>query len=82
MQTIGRDVTANRLKDLERTVFMLDGRLKDVQQELQHARNMSMTERLWTQVVGQRSSRIFMSAVCSRYARPNRKVVAHDHANH
>ncbi len=82
MHTTGRDVTAHRLKDLERTVSMLNGQLRDVQQELQHTKSRSITERLWNQVIGRRDRRVFMSAVCGRRVRPNRKVVAYDRAGH
>lgn len=72
----GRDVTKDRLRDLERTIYALNGQLRDMQWELQQTKGTSMKGRLWSNFIGWQGG-IFMSAVCNRRIRPNTKVV-HD----
>jgi hypothetical protein len=69
--------TKERLMDLERTVDTLNGRLQNVQWELQQVKAGSLTERLWKNLVGSWQGSEFMSAVCNRRVRPNTKVVDH-----
>jgi len=70
-------VTKERLMDLERTVDVLNGRLRDMQWELQRVKGGSLTERLWNNLMSPWQGRAFMSAVCNRRVRPNTKVVSH-----
>jgi hypothetical protein len=77
MMAMEREISTVRLIDLERTVDTLNGRLKDMQWELQQAKGLSLTERLWKNLMGVRQGSEFMSAVCNRRARPNTKVVHH-----
>ena len=70
-----REMAKERLKDLERTVDVLNGRLKEMQWELQQAKGQSLTERFWKNLMGSRPGGEFMSAVCNRRVRPNTKVV-------
>ena len=77
MVVTGRSLTKERLIDLERTVDVLNEQLRDMQWELRQAKGMSVTERLWKNVMGPWQGREFMSAVCNRRIRPNTKVV-HD----
>jgi hypothetical protein len=81
MAMTGGSLTKERLIDLERTVDALNGRLREMQWELQQARGHSLTERLWNNVMSPRQNRVFMSAVCNRRIRPNTKVVHHDGSN-
>ena len=67
--------TKERLMDLERTVDTMNGRLRDMQWELQQAKGHSLTERLWKNLIGFRQGSEFMSAVCNRQVRPNTKMV-------
>ena len=69
--------TKVRLIDLERTVDALNGRLRDMQWELQQAKTGSITERFWKNLRGHLQGSEFMSAVCNRRVRPNTKVVHH-----
>lgn len=69
--------TKDRLMDLERTVSALNGRLRDMQWELQQKKACSLTERLWRNLMSPRQESEFMSAVCNRRARPNMKMVSH-----
>lgn len=70
-----RNITKNRLMDLERTVDVLNGRLREVQWTLQRAKGHSLTERLWRNLLSTtRQGSEFMSAVCNRRIRPNTKV--------
>lgn len=66
--------TKDRLIDLERTVSVLNGRLLDLQWELQRTKTSSLTERLWRNLVSGRQGSRYMSTVCSRRVRPNMKV--------
>jgi hypothetical protein len=66
--------TKDRLIDLERTVSVLNGRLLDLQWELQRTKTFSLTERLWRNLVSGRQGSRYMSTVCSRRVRPNMKV--------
>lgn len=77
MAMTGRSLTKERLIDLERTVDVLNGQLREMQWELQQAKGNSLTERFWTNLMSPWQSRVFMSAVCNRRIRPNTKVV-HD----
>jgi hypothetical protein len=74
---MGRSLAKDRLMDLERTVDLLNGQLREMQWELQQAKGGTLTERFWNNVMSPRQSRVFMSAVCNRRIRPNTKVVAH-----
>jgi len=69
--------TKERLIDLERTVDVLNVRLRDMQWELRQAKAGSMTERFWKNLMGPLQGSEFMSAVCNRRIRPNTKVVHH-----
>jgi hypothetical protein len=69
------NMTNDRLMDLERTVDVLNGRLREVQLKLQQRKTHSLTERLWKGLMSGRQRREFMSAVCNRRIRPNTKVV-------
>ena len=71
----GRGITKDRLMELERTVDALNGRLRDMQWELQQAKAGSLTEWFWKNVVSLSHGNTFMSAVCNRRVRPNNKVV-------
>jgi hypothetical protein len=75
MMMTGRGITKDRLMDLERTVDALNGRLRDMQWELQQAKAGSLTEWFWKNVMSPSQGNAFMSAVCNRRARPNSKVV-------
>lgn len=66
--------TKDRLMDLERTVSVLNGRLLDLQWELQRTKAYSLPERIWRNLVSGRQGNRFMSTVCSRRVRPNMKV--------
>lgn len=81
MAMTGQNMAKDRLMDLERTVDALNGRLREMQWELQQAKGSSITERFWNHVIGPRQSRVFMSAVCNRRIRPNTKVVYHGGSN-
>jgi hypothetical protein len=75
MVMTGRGITKDRLMDLERTVDALNGRLRDMQWELQQAKTGSLTEWFWKNVMSPSQGNEFMSAVCNRRVRPNSKVV-------
>jgi hypothetical protein len=77
MVIAGRGVTQDRLMDLERTVDALNGRLRDMQWELQQTKVGSLTERFWKNLTGPWQGSEWMSAVCNRRVRPNTKVVDH-----
>lgn len=77
MMIAGRSMTKDRLTDLERTVDALNGRLREMQWELQQAKSGSLTERFWKSLMSPRPGSTFMSAVCNRRVRPNTKVVDH-----
>lgn len=77
MMAMEREIAKERLNDLERTVDVLNGRLNDMQWELQQAKGQSLTERFWKNLMGSRQGGEFMSAVCNRQVRPNTKVVNH-----
>jgi hypothetical protein len=78
MMTAERDASRNRLRYLEQTVQQLNGQLREMQWELRQAKGQSKTERLWKAWMGARPGEIFMSAVCNRRIRPNRKVTDDD----
>ncbi len=70
----------DRLQQLERTVSVLNGRIQDMQWELHQAKEPSLTERFWRNLMGHRQ--VFMAAaVCNRRIRPNTKVT-HDTVTH
>ena len=73
----GRHITIARLTDLERTIDVLSGRLRDVQWELQQTRGGFFTERLWKNWTVRQGNAAFMSAVCNRRVRPNTKLANH-----
>lgn len=78
MVMTGQHIMGERLGDLERTVDVLHGGLREVQQKLKHARQESLAVRLWRTVVAPGITREFMSdVVCNRRIRPNTKVVPH-----
>ncbi len=70
-------VTKERFMTLQRTVDTLEGRLQDMQYELRHAKGVSMTERVWKNLLAPWQGNAFMSACCNRRVRPNTKVVDH-----
>lgn len=70
--------TTARLMDLERTVEALNGALRHVQWELQRAKASCLTERLRKSLINPFSGGTFMSAACSRRARPNTRVLSDD----
>jgi hypothetical protein len=67
--------TTERLIDLQRTVDTLQGRVQDMQWELRHARQRSLSERWWRNLLGPGQDNAFMSACCNRRVRPNTKMV-------
>lgn len=79
---VERQVTKARLMNLERTVDTLNGRLRDMQWELQRAKSSSLTERLWRNFTSARHGGEFMSACCNRRARPNMRMVDHADTAH
>ena len=70
-------VTKDRFMTLQRTVDTLEGRLHDIQCELRHAKGVSVTERVWKNLLAPWQWNAFMSACCNRRVRPNTKVVNH-----
>ncbi len=70
-------VTNARLISLQRTVETLEGRLQNVQWEIRQSKGLSISERLWRNLLGPWQSKGFMSACCNRRIRPNTKVVSH-----
>ena len=68
-------VTKERLMDLQRTVDTLEGRVQDMQWELRQAKQRSLTERWWRNLLGAGQGNAFMSACCNRRVRPNTKMV-------
>jgi hypothetical protein len=77
MMTERNVATKEQLMDLERTVGALNGRVRDMQWELQQAKAGSLTERFWKNLMSPWQGSEFMSAVCNRRVRPNTKVVDH-----
>jgi hypothetical protein len=73
-----RSLMTDRLGDLERTVDSLNGRLREVQWELQQTKAEPLAIRLWRTLLPHKGEGLFMSAVCNRRIRPNTKVVSHD----
>jgi TolA-binding protein len=67
--------TKERLKDLQRTVETLQGRVQDMQWQLRQAQQRSLSERWWRNLLGARQENAFMSACCNRRVRPNTKMV-------
>ena len=74
---MGEGIMQERLMDLEKTVDALNGRLRDMQWELQRAKGQSLTERLWKNLMSPWQRSEFISDVCNRRVRPNTKVVSH-----
>ncbi len=72
----GRAEGTDRIMDLERTVEMLNGQVREMQWERQSVHSASRSVRWWRNLVLQRDD-VFMSAVCNRRVRPNMKVVSH-----
>lgn len=72
-----REISKERLLDLERTIESLNGRLCDMQWELQQVKGRSLTERLLRNFMSPRQGSEYMSAVCNRRIRPNTKTVDH-----
>jgi hypothetical protein len=70
-------VPKDRLRTLQQTVDTLEGRLQDIQCELRHAQGVSVTERVWKNLLAPWQGNAFMSACCNRRVRPNTKVVNH-----
>ena len=77
MFTAGRSLGVERLVDLERTVDSLNGQLREIQWSLYRARPEPFPARLWRNLMSLKGGQEFMSAVCNRRARPNRKMVSH-----
>jgi hypothetical protein len=75
----GSSSAKDRLRELERTVTVLNGRLREMQWELQQTKGSTIKERLWGNWMAPRQERVYMSAVCDRRIRPNTKVT-HDAA--
>lgn len=69
-----QDVNRNRLLYLEHTVQQLNGRLREMQGELRQVKVRSTTTRWWSTWMGAKPEDLYMSAVCDRRIRPNRKV--------
>lgn len=70
-------VTNDRLMDLERTVALLDNRLRTIQWGLQRDHTGSLKKRLWS-FMRSTPERKLMSAVCNQRVRPNMKVATHE----
>ena len=81
MFTAERPLATERLIDLERTVDVLNGQLREMQWALHRARVEPLPVRLWRNWVSLRGREVFMSAVCNRRVRPNTKVASHAHAS-
>jgi len=77
MMVMRQGISKQQLMHLERTVEALNGRLRDMQWELQQTKGQSFTERFWKNFMIPRQGSAFMSAVCNRQIRPNTKVVDH-----
>lgn len=73
----GQGISKERLMDLERTIEVLNGRLRDMQWELQQTKGQSLGVRFWKNFMTPHQGSAFMSAVCNRRIRPNTKVVNH-----
>ena len=76
MRVTGRPVETDRMMDLERTVEALNGQLREMQWERYGVKTEPLSARWWRTLVPHRED-VFMSAVCNRRIRPNRKVVPH-----
>ncbi len=77
MFTIGKSSGTDRLIDLEHTVDFLNGELRKIQCDLYRAKTEPFPARLWRNLASRKGEKEFMSAVCNRRARPNRKMVSH-----
>jgi len=77
MHSIGKSFGTERLVDLERTVDFLNGQLREMQWDLYRAKAEPLPVRLWRNLASLKGGQEFMSAVCNRRARPNRKVESH-----
>ncbi|MGA6828453.1 hypothetical protein ACO9S2_12655 [Nitrospira sp. NS4] len=78
MLTVGQTRMTDRLVSLERTIDSLNGQLQEVRCELHQSKIQPLPVRFWRNLVGFKSGQEYMSAVCNRKVRPNRKVVSHD----
>ena len=67
-------MTKERLIDLQRTVDTLQGRVQDMQWELQQTKRQT-AERWWRNLLGAKHSNTFMSACCNRRVRPNTRMM-------
>ena len=75
-----RTVMSNdRLMDLERTVALLNHRLRTIQWGLQQDHTGSLKKRLWSFMRSKPEGEL-MSAVCNQRVRPNMKVATHESA--
>ena len=77
MHTVGKSLGTARLVDLERTVDFLNGQLREMQGELYRPKAEPLPVRLWRNLASLKGGQEFMSAVCNRRARPNRKMLSH-----
>ncbi len=67
----------NRLIELEKTVAALDDRVRNIQSGLWPTTERGPKRQFW-RLIPPRQEGTFMSSVCNRLVRPNRKVAPHD----
>ena len=77
MLATAKSFGTDRMVDLERTVDSLNGQLRKIQWELYRTKAEPLPVRLWRNLVSLKGGQEFMSAVCSRRARPNTKYMFH-----
>jgi hypothetical protein len=77
MPTIDKAFGTSRLLELKRTVDSLNGQLRELQWELDRAKTEPLSAWLWRNLVSLKGRQEFMSAVCSRRARPNTRMLLH-----
>ena len=77
MLATAKSFGTDRMVDLERTVDSLNGQLRKIQWELNRTKAEPLPVRLWRNLVSLKGGQEFMSAVCSRRARPNTKYMFH-----
>ena len=77
MLTADRSFGAMRLAELKQTMDSLNGRLRELQWELDRVKAKSLSIRLWRNLASRKGRQEYMSAVCNRHARPNTKMVSH-----
>lgn len=75
MRTVRKIFRTDRLIDLERTVEVLNGQLREMQWDLHRAKAEPLSVRLWRNLVSLKGGPKFMSTVCNRRVRPNTKMV-------